>query len=121
LAKKPKTLLNHLPESEKDLEKIVLSYLEKEPRVSVGIKTDNDKIRARKTAGKKKMGTPDIFGQFINGKAFWIELKFGKGTPTPEQAAFLNQREVDGALAFAAWSLIEVVMIFRQYFRDSNL
>ena len=49
-------------------------------------------------------GVSDIIGVLPpSGRAFFCELKAGRGKPTPEQEAFIERMSSAGALAFVAW------------------
>jgi hypothetical protein len=77
------------------------------------------KRKAFRAAGKyAPKGLPDICGILqrtdgtYQGRAFFIEVKRPGGKLRPDQAAFMDQANELGALAFMATSLDEVQFVF---------
>lgn len=53
---------------------------EKHPRVWLVWRSDSDRVRARKTRSKHRIGVPDICGTLIDGRSFFFEVKRPKGS-----------------------------------------
>jgi len=56
-------------------------------------------------------GFADILAVLPGGKVAFIEVKSGKGTPSPEQIQFINKMQSLGALAGIARSVPEALAI----------
>lgn len=55
-------------------------------------------------------GVPDLIGVLPPaGRALFIEVKVGRGALRPEQDQYLTVRRAAGAVAFAAWSVRDVL------------
>lgn len=73
----------------------------------------------RVNVGKVKMpdgryfdsGVPAGFSDLFavkDGKAYFIEVKFGKGKPSSKQLNFINQMQKKGCVAGVVWSIDDV-------------
>lgn len=77
-------------------------------RINVGSRITADGRYFRTGAPK---GYSDLSGCTQDGKAFYIEVKFGTNKPSPEQVAFLLDRLSCGAYAGIAYSISEALNI----------
>jgi hypothetical protein len=50
-----------------------------------------------------------------HGTALWIEVKKPGGKPTPEQKDFIAHQKKQGALAFVAWSVDDVIKAIEEW------
>lgn len=87
-----------------------MEFLLKDSRIVKVWQNDSNRTKGRKYgAGKyRAAGLPDICGMLRGGRFFCIELKFGKGKPTPEQVEFIAHIKANFGASKVAWSLEEV-------------
>jgi hypothetical protein len=72
-------------------------------RNNVGLFTTLD---GRKVKTGLCKGSSDLIGWF-RGQFLAVEVKIGKGKPTPEQIAFVNQVNADGGIGMIVYSVDE--------------
>ena len=97
-----------------NFQKTAIQFLENHPSVARVWSNDQDKTRMRKyTRGNKKKGLPDICGFLCHGHGpFFIELKVGRNTATPEQTEFIDVANKNGYVAFVARNMTELTLLF---------
>lgn len=62
-------------------------------------------------------GCPDVLGQLPGGKLLCIEVKSPSGKVTEDQAAFIEMAGHNGALAFVARSVSDVLQMLEEHHR----
>lgn len=96
---------------ERDLQKQVLELFNKHPLVKRVWRNDSDRVRARKTRSKDRIGLPDVEGFRVDGNQFYIELKRPKGNRREAQKEFIEDAQSCGIRAGFAESLEEALTI----------
>lgn len=103
---------------EKDLEMLVLDYLNKRGIFAFKIQTvgiwDADKKVYRNLSKFCLRGTSDILGVMPNGRFLAIEMKGPKGRATQEQLAFISKVKRQGGVAFIARGIEDIDKEFKR-------
>ena len=60
-------------------------------------------------------GMSDITGQLVDGRRLECEIKASDGTVSAEQQAWIDRVNLYGGVAFAAWSIDDVIRVLGEY------
>ena len=97
---------------EKDLENLVLDYLNRSGVFAFKVNTvgvwDSKQNIYRSLSKFVLKGTSDILGVLPNGRFLAIEMKTKTGVASKEQTAFINRVNKSGGLAFIARGIPDV-------------
>jgi hypothetical protein len=96
---------------ESDIQRAILDYLKARGIMAWRQKSEGtyDAKRGIYRKGTGTPGLPDIGGILPGGRALQIEVKAGRNKATPEQVEFLTRARINGAAAFVAWSVEDVL------------
>lgn len=101
-----------MEETEGEFQKRVLDHLRLDKRIALIWRHDSDRVRARKTRSRDRIGLPDIQGYTSKGESFNLELKRPSGGKMrPAQEAFILKCQSLKIRAGFARSLLEVEAI----------
>lgn len=93
---------------EADVLKAVLRALELHPTVAKVWRMNTGAGKLQRASGASQWirfgfpGSPDIYGYTKDGRAIYCEVKRPSGVVSPEQAAFIQQAQEAGCVAFIA-------------------
>lgn len=93
---------------EADVLKTVLRALELHPAVAKVWRMNTGAGKFLRSSGASQFmrfgfkGSPDIYGYMKGGRAIYCEVKRPSGVVSPEQAAFIQQAQEAGCVAFIA-------------------
>ena len=77
-------------------------------RVLLVWRSDSDRVRARKTRSKHRIGVQDICGTLVDGRSFFFEIKRPKGSVRrPKQEDFILKAQAAKVVAAFVSSVFE--------------
>lgn len=95
---------------EKEIQNEILDYLRVCPAIHRAWQNDTKSIRGRRIVNRfRPAGLPDIIGSLKGGRALFIEVKKKGGMVSHEQRKFIESENKNGAVAFVARSLEQVI------------
>lgn len=107
----PKPDRKTAPDSEAALQKRIITSLERRNIFVNRVNAGTFEREGRMITGARK-GHSDLCGCLPpTGRAFYIEVKKPNAKPTTAQAAFLEQRRLDGAIVGIATNVREALLL----------
>lgn len=99
------------PKTERHLHELYAAYLRRENLMFIHARMDKESTIAN--------GWPD-FTVLHRGRVLCIEMKYGKGTLSPEQIKTLNALNMDGTSAHVCRNVAEAIIITDKWTKGEN-